>query len=292
MFLEAAHPLITLASRLKDFDLTLEDFYHWLHIFDALPLWATGLTFLVVILIALELGFRVGRRRRDKWDNAELGGGGIVQTSIFAILGLVLAFTYSAGLNRFEARKAALLNEANAIGTAFLRADLANEPGRTELMKSLYEYAITRSVPPRSILSREAFGDLMSRTLEKQSHIWPATKQVVTQEKSPPLEISIVASINNVLDAHTVRMAAVFDRLHPTVIWLLVLVTASAMAVAGYNAGIHGRISRWRMTAFSMVLASLAFVILDLDRPNDGTIIVDQRIMNILIADMHKTLHE
>jgi hypothetical protein len=93
------------------------------------------------------------------------------------------------------------------------------------------------------------------------------------------------------MDAHTIRMAAVFDRLHPTVVWLLVLVAGSAMTVAGYNAGIQGRVSRLRMGAFSIVLAALTIVILDLDRPNDGSIIVDQRIMNILIADMHKALN-
>jgi hypothetical protein len=64
------------------------------------------------------------------------------------------------------------------------------------------------------------------------------------------------------------------------------------MAVAGFNAGIHGRMSRWRMTAFAIVLTALVFVTLDLDRPNDGTIIVDQRLMNILIADMNKALHQ
>ena len=259
--------------------------------FDSLPLWVIGLLFFGVMIITLEFGFRIGRTRRDTWRNPEAGGGGIVQTSTFAVLGLVLAFTYSAGLSRFEARKAALLEETNAIGTAFLRADLAAEPGRSLLMHSLYEYAATRSIPPRSIRSREDFEDLVARTLDKQARIWPATKQVVSGENSLPLEPSIVASVNSVLDAHTVRMAAVFDRLHPTVVWLLVLVAASAMTVAGYNAGIQGRVSRLRMGAFSIVLAALTIVILDLDRPNDGSIIVDQRIMNILIADMHKALN-
>jgi hypothetical protein len=277
---------------LEDFNFTFEGIYSWLQVFDALPLWGIGLLFFGVMLIALEFGFRTGKSRRDTWRDAETGGGGIVQTSIFAILGLVLAFTYSAGLSRFEARKAALLNEANAIGTAFQRADLVTEPGRTELRKSLFEYATTRSIPPRSILSVQEFNDLLSRTLEKQARIWPAAKQVMAQDNPAPLKISVVASINSVHDAHTIRMAAVFDRLHPTVVWLLVLAAASAMTVAGYNAGIQGRVSRLRMSAFSIVLASLAIVILDLDRPNDGTIIVDQRIMNILIADMQKTLNE
>lgn len=276
---------------MDDIALNLDFPYRWLHHFDALPLWVFGVIFFGVMILALELGFRVGKKRRDTWRNAESGGGGIVQTSIFAVLGLVLAFTYSAGLTRFEARKAALLNEANAIGTAFLRADLASEPGRTELMEALYEYAVTRSLPPRSAVTRKGQKVFLLKTLEKQASIWPATKRVIDQENPDPLEVSIVSSINSVLDAHTIRFAAVIDGLHPTIIFLLALVTLSAMAVAGFNAGIHGRMSRWRMTAFAIVLTALVFVTLDLDRPNDGTIIVDQRLMNILIADMNKALH-
>jgi len=279
-------------TALDDIALNLDFPYRWLHHFDALPLWVFGVIFFGVMILALELGFRVGKKRRDTWRNAESGGGGIVQTSIFAVLGLVLAFTYSAGLTRFEARKAALLNEANAIGTAFLRADLASEPGRTELMEALYEYAVTRSLPPRSAVTRKGQKVFLLKTLEKQASIWPATKRVIDQENPDPLEVSIVSSINSVLDAHTIRFAAVIDGLHPTIIFLLALVTLSAMAVAGFNAGIHGRMSRWRMTAFAIVLTALVFVTLDLDRPNDGTIIVDQRLMNILIADMNKALHQ
>jgi hypothetical protein len=277
---------------LDDITLNLDAPYRWLHHFDALPLWAFGVIFFGVMIITLELGFRVGKKRRDTWRNAESGGGGIVQTSIFAVLGLVLAFTYSAGLTRFEARKAALLNEANALGTAFLRADLASEPGRTELMEALYEYAVTRSIPPRSAVTLKDQNLFLSKTLEKQASIWPATKRVIDQQNPDPLEVSIVSSINSVLDAHTIRFAAVIDGLNPTVIFLLALVTLCAMAVAGFNAGIHGRMSRWRMIAFSIVLASFVFVILDLDRPNDGTIIVDQRLINILISDMHNALNQ
>ena len=126
-------------TALDDIALNLDAQYRWLHYFNDLPLWVFGVTFFAVMLITMELGFRVGRKHRRTLRNAESGGGGIVQTSIFAVLGLVLAFTYSAGLARFEARKAAVLNEVNALGTAFLRADLASEPGRTALMESLYE---------------------------------------------------------------------------------------------------------------------------------------------------------
>jgi hypothetical protein len=63
------------------------------------------------------------------------------------------------------------------------------------------------------------------------------------------------------------------------------------MAVAGYNAGLQDRISQWRAGAFSIVLTALSLAILDLDRPNDGAVLVDQRIMDVVIADMKGVLH-
>jgi hypothetical protein len=272
-------------------DLDLDMISGWLQIFDLLSLWAIAAIFFITMMIALESAFHVGRSRRRTWRDPEKGGGGIVQTSLFAVLGLVLAFTYSASLNKYETRKAALVNEANAIGTAFYRADLAVEPGRQELMRSLYDYALTRTIPSHSVHTPEDFQNIISRSVEKQSRIWPAVRQVVAQDNPLPLEASIVAAVNSVMDAHTVRLAAVVDRLEPAIIWLLVLAAASAMSVAGYNAGLQDRISRWRMAAFSIVLTTLAVVILDLDRPNDGTMIVDQHMMNMVIADMYKILH-
>ena len=69
------------------------------------PIWAAGLLFVIVILIALESGYRVGHARREIWKDADSGGGAIVQTSMFALLGLLLAFTYASGMSRHDARK-------------------------------------------------------------------------------------------------------------------------------------------------------------------------------------------
>jgi len=71
-----------------------------LSLFDTLPFWVVALVFIIVLLVALETGYRVGLARREIWRDADSGGGAIVQTSMFAILGLVLAFTYAAGVSR------------------------------------------------------------------------------------------------------------------------------------------------------------------------------------------------
>ncbi len=254
------------------------------------PLWVSALVFLVALVIALESGYRVGLERRESWKDADSGGGAVVLTSMFALLGLMLAFTYASGVSRFDARKNAVILESNALGTAFYRTDLVAEPGRTELKRTLLEYARTRTFPPGSVSTDVNRNLTLKTTLDHLEKIWPATKKIIEQGEPGPRESSLVAAINDVLDAHTVRLAAVLDTLPKVIMWLLVFIAASSLAVAGYNAGIQGRISRWRMTAFALVLTGLMVTILDFDRPNDGLVIVSQRSINAVIAEMETNL--
>ena len=255
-----------------------------------IPIWLAGIWFIFVLIIGLEAGFRVGLKGREHWKDADSGGGGVVLTSMFAILGLVLAFTYASGVSRFDARKNAVVIEANALGTAFHRADLVAEPGRTELKTILLEYARTRAFKKDTVKTNEDRRVVVSTTLEKLGKIWPVTKRVVEQGKPGPIEASLVVAINNVLDAHTIRLAAYFDKLPKVVMWMLLIVSAASLAVAGYNAGIQGRMSRWRMSALILVLTSLMLVILDFDRPNDGIVIISHDQIFAVIAEMEADL--
>lgn len=257
----------------------------------SIPILGAGLLFTVTLLIALEAGYRMGLIRRKTWKDADSGGGNIVLSSMFALLGLVLAFTYASGVSRYDARKQAVSVEVNALGTAFQWADIVVEPGRTELKHTLLDYAQTRLFTPGSLKSNEERNTAVARTLEQQSRIWPATKRVVGQDNPAPMETSLVAAINAVLDAHTTRLAAVMDSLPKTVLWMLLFVAGASLSVAGYNAGIQGRMSRWRMAALTLVLVGLMLVILDFDRPLDGMIIVNQQGMATVISQMEADLN-
>ena len=257
----------------------------------SLPIWIGALLFFIALLLALELGFRVGLARRDTWKDADSGGGAIVQTSMFALLGLILAFTYAASVSRLDARKQAVLLESNALGTAFQRADLVAEPGRTELKTTLLDYARTRAFAPGALKRSEERRAAVLRTIKQQRRIWTAAKQVVKQDNPEPMEAALVVAINAVYDAHTVRFAAVIDALPRIVMWMLLFVAASSLSVAGFNAGIQGRMSRWRMTALTLVVTGLMTAIIDFDRPLDGMVIVDQQMLNSVIAEMEVDLH-
>ena len=83
------------------------------------PIWAVGLVFIVILTTTLEFGFRVGLKKRETWKDADSGGGAVVLSSMFALMGLVLAFTYSIGVNHYDASKKAVIIEANELVRSF-----------------------------------------------------------------------------------------------------------------------------------------------------------------------------
>jgi len=211
---------------------------------------------------------------------------------MLALLGLMLAFTYSFSMSRADLRKHAFIAEVNAISTAFLRADLAPDPSRTELREILCDYARSRLVTPGEIKTREQLQEVVDRSLEIQAKIWPATTSAVRQqgEMSDPEKALLVSAVNDVLDAHTSRMAVIYDRLPTAVLALLVLIAAASLYVTAYNMSLNGQPSRWRMTAFAVILASLMYIILDFDMIMRGFIRIDHESLVVLIREMESSL--
>ena len=262
-------------------------------IFYQMPYWVNGLLFIVVLLGALEACYRIGRWRvRTTGESGRKDEGDLVLASMYTLLGLVLAFTYAFTLSRADLRKQAVIDEANAIGTAFLRAGMAPESVRTELRTLLLDYARTRVVTVENAGSMDRFRKTHARTLQIQSKIWPATERMVKAMPAGPVEVSIVQSINQVLDIHTKRLAVSFDRLPGIVLLMLVFIAGASLAITGYNAGLSGRRDRWRLTSLTLVLAVVMLVIIDFDRPIRGFVQVSQQSLGNVIRDMEATLNE
>ena len=258
-----------------------------------IPLWMLVVLFPLVLLIALEVGFRLGNRSRDTTPNiGERAGGDVTLTAMLALLGLMLAFTYSFSLSRADLRKVAVIDEVNAIGTAFLRADLLSEPGRSEVRQRLFDYAKSRHVEPGTVKTRKELQAVVDRTVLLQSKIWPSVKLALrhSSEMSAPEKALLISATNDVLDAHTKKLAVILDRLPTAVLGLLLLIASASLAMAGYNSALRRRGDRWRLTSFAMVLAGLMYVILDYDMMMRGLIQVDQQSMVLLIDDMGKAI--
>ncbi len=245
--------------------------------------------FIAVLLVSLEAGYRIGLARRKRIVDADAGGGGVVLTSMFALLGLILAFTYGSSVNRYMQRKQTVVAEANALGTAYLRAGLVQGEDAAALQRAILNYARTRVISSEEWSTRAGAMAVIERSMEAQSRLWPLIRLIVGSKQAGPIEALLAASVNEVIDEHTVRLAVTIDRLPSPVIWMLVFVAAAALAVAGFNAGLCGFMSRWRMSALTVVLAAVMLIIIDFDRPNRGFIQVSQEPLKWAIADMEGT---
>jgi hypothetical protein len=260
---------------------------------NVVPFWlvVTGLC-LILPSVALA-GHRLGsvEYRRRVADGVDRGLPG--ETSIgalLALLGLMLAFTFSSTLNWREGRTSAVVEEAAAIGTAFLRADILPDGLGRPLQEALLEYARTRVVPTGFEPSQAAIDTVVARSLEAQARLWPAMRAALGPAVPAPLQTFVAGGLTEVLDAHTRRAAAASKSIPAGTSALLIFVAAAGVFAVGNRSALQGRQITWRTSLVSLVLAGVLVTIEDLDRPTDGITSVNQNALLAAIADMEASL--
>ena len=228
---------------------------------------AVGL--LGLLLLSLEAGYRFGRGAAITADAGGAGQVGAVQGAILGLLGLLLGFSFAAAGARFLERQDLIVAEANAIGTSFLRADLLAEPHRSDLREALRRYTEHRvevSAGLRGGLAPAALAE-MERL---HAGIWSAAIAGVTER--PASALSVLPPVNEVIDLHSLRIAAGRKHLPVLVMGLLIACSALAVAVIGYGCGLGGS-RRTPLTAPLAILISTAlWITIDLDHPRAGLI--------------------
>lgn len=228
-----------------------------------------------LIVAAMEVGRILGKRQADRLDKQTHASAVAAQGAVLGLLALLLGFTFSLALSHFDARTAAVVDEANAIGTAWLRTDLLPEPERTEardLMKQYVEVRVKASVIPlEHETDRE---DLVRHAQDIGARIWDVAARGALVGGEVPL--SFGEAFNDVLDSLGSRDAAVRHHISQTVM-LALFVTFLAMGfVLGYcNGAGRARLTPPIFVSVAMTVLTV-FLILDLDRPRRGLITVDQ----------------
>jgi hypothetical protein len=232
------------------------------------------------LLFVAMLAAQEGGRRLAAWraggGEPEAGGSTAIDAAVFALLGLLVAFTFSGAAARFDARRQLIVDETNDIGTAYLRIDLVPAEYQPALRQAFREYLDARLSAYRKLPDVQAAETELNRANVLQSEIW---KQAVTAVHSPGTPTStailLVPSLNEMFDITTTRYMAM--RMHPPYIifgLLFALAIASAL-LAGYGMG-GGSTRPWlHAVVFAAVMAVSVYVILDLEFPRFGLIRVD-----------------
>lgn len=237
------------------------------------------------LTVAMHLGSATERRLRRDRDTPATGASdeGYIVSGAFGLMALLLGFTFSLAIDRFDNRRALTLEEANAIGTSYLRTQMLEEPSRSRLSALLQDYVVNRLALARSE-DAATTQSLMRATDKAQMQLWRGTIEAVRPIENSTISRPLIESMNATIDAGAARVAARRAHVPPRVLGTLLLY----MVISAFVLGFVGTRSGWKPApTVLLALFALAYqLIIDIDRPTGGSIREQQAPMEDVLVMM------
>jgi len=229
------------------------------------------------VVAAHEIGFRLGSLTRsvDQPFDRQVG---LVRTSTAALVAFLIGFAFSGAASRFIDRQDIIVKEANALGTAYLRADTIAEPQRGNLKAALKEYTADRV----RLLSREGRSQiepLLAKVRGLHERMWRSAINA-TQDNAPLMAV-VLPPINEIIDLHSTHLAVARRHLPIAIMTVLMGAAAVGIGITGFGNGRIGRRFSVLDAVYGVVLAAALWMIIDLDYPGIGIL----RISNLPIVE-------
>jgi len=235
-----------------------------------------GLLFLLIPAVvfaatvgALRLGHRIAAQRAAR-DEPPLEGVRTIEAALFALFGLLIAFSFSGAQSRLDARRAMIVEEANAIGTAYLRLDLLPEPERATLQDRFRSYVDARIGYYRKMIDADASRAHHERARALQREIWDRAIPAAARAGGTPATQMVVPALNEMFDITSARDAALHMHVPIVVFVLLGLMSLACAVLAGMGMAKARQPSQFHVLMFAGTMALTAYVILNLEFPRLG----------------------
>jgi hypothetical protein len=241
---------------------------------DGLPLWFLYPLTVVVLLAALAGGFYFAQGRRPKVPVKSDRGVGAISGATLALLAFLLAFVVGFGVNVMQERRNLVISEANAIGTTYLRAGYLDEPYRTESRELLIDYTDQRlaAYEPGNLAAARA------RSEDIHVELWTLLEEMVIGGSTAATTGQYISSLNEVIDLHTERVnVGLYIRIPPLILLLIYLIAILALFVVGMQMGYTENRSFLAPIVLVVVLAAVIYLIVDLDRAQEGLLQVSRQ---------------
>jgi len=224
---------------------------------------------------AFELGRRIGRRRLAKEPSGTVTGAGVIEGAVFALLGLLIAFTFSGAASRFDDRRQLIIDETNAIGTAYLRLDLLLPDAQPALRASFRRYVDTRVAAYRKLPDLAAAHVELERAKGIQQEIW--RRAVAASNEAPaPATMLLLGALNQMFDIATTRTMTSWIHPPATIFVMLGALVLISALFAGHSMAASRTRSWVHVLGLACTLAVTVYVILDIEYPRLGLIRVDK----------------
>lgn len=253
-------------------------------IIDRFPLWAVYLGTVAVFLVAAEIGFRIGiwRQRRDP-SSGKSPLTGLVVGGMLGLMAFLLAFSIGIVIGQQNSRNAVVVTEANAIGTAYLRAGFLGEPDQTSSRDLLREYVEVRLA---AASDPALFESAKTRSEEIHGQLWSIVEDNVRQGQESAIMALFVDSINEVIDVHLLRLAAINLRLPSQLGRVLYAASVLSFLLVGVASSADGKRDTVVILLFALAFVTVFIIIVDLDRPLEGLLTVSQTALSDLLRQM------
>jgi len=231
---------------------------------------AVVLGILVGIFVSLETGRRMGLQRLKRAEPSV--GSPALEGAVFGLLGLLIAFTFSGAASRFDVRRELIVEEANAIGTAYLRIDLL-PPDSQPAMRDLFrQYLDSRLGAYGKIPDIEAARAELARSIELQGQIWSTGVAASQRTGTTAASMLFLPALNQMIDITTTRTVALQTH-PPAIIYVMLIALALACSfMAGYGMSDEKKHSLIQIVGFALIMTFAVYVILDLEYPRVGFI--------------------
>jgi hypothetical protein len=235
-----------------------------------------ALALFLAILASLALGRHLGKRTIARTGDKPNTGIGSLEAAVFALLGLLIAFTFSGALQRFDSRRVTVVDEANAIGTAWLRIDLLPAAAQPKLRDAVRAYTDSRIATYRALPDIAAARAELERSRALQNEIWAQALAALRGEKAGlAAELLVLPALNDMFNFTTVRAASTL--IHPPgiIYWMLIALGVAAAVLAGYQTSGEKDYDWPHKIGFAAMVALTVYVIFDIEYPRLGLVRID-----------------
>ena len=246
---------------------------------DRIPITFLFILTVGLVLGAITVGIRLGALRKKRLGNEPEGPVSSVAGAVLALLAFILAFTFSIASGRYDTRKQLLLDEANAIRTAALRADLLPEPHRTRCRDLIKKY-----VDVRLTLIRESrdVEKVLAESEAAHQELWSHAIALAKADMNSDIGALFVESLNQVIEVHVSRRTVALQYRVPPRVWTgLVILTLLSMGIVGYQFGLSGRGDLLVNFTMAVTFAIVFDLIVRLDRPTGGMMVDPQPMIQL-----------
>lgn len=226
----------------------------------------------ILMIISARITFLVSMHMSKKFHKVSSG---TIDAAVFGLLGLLVAFTFAGAHSRFESRRVLIANEANAIGTAFLRLDLLPSEPRSTMQKKFIEYIESRINFFPMLANREEALNELNRTQKIQEEIWFMAITETANTRDTSVRMLLLPSLNEVFDIVTSRTLAVQSHTSPWVFVMLLTVALICAILSGFNMAMQGYFHWLHIILFVMAASVTIYIIFDLEYPRFGLITLD-----------------